>query len=78
MNETDDLNELMTDITEAVAQVLSRPGDWPEWLVILLRELERQAMDAEPDPPEYYELALECLWDQIDDRLSGENWPPVI
>ena len=41
LTEGSDLNELMTDTAAALAQVLPNPGDWPGWLVILLRELER-------------------------------------
>ena len=78
MTEAGDLNELMTDTAEALAQVRPRPGDWPEWVVILLRELERQAMEIELDPPEYYELMLDRLGDTIADRLSGRKWPPVM
>ena len=39
-------------------------GDWPKWLVILLHELERQAM------------AL--LVKVIEARLDAGQWPPVI
>lgn len=78
MGEASDLHELMTDTAADLAQVRPSPGDWPEWLVVLLRELERQAMDIEPDHPEYYELALERLGDTIADRLAARKWPPVM
>jgi hypothetical protein len=57
--------------------VLPNPSDWPEWIVVLLCELETWAADND-DYPQDYELALKRLRDQIDDRLRGKNWPPVI
>ena len=64
VTEAGDLNELMTDTAAALAQVLPNPGDWPGWLVILLHELERQAMAQ--------------LGEVIETRLGAGQWPPVI
>ena len=72
MSEIDDLYELLKDTVEALAQVRSHPSDWPEWLVVLLRELERQAETEE------YEQVLGRLQEVIGSRLDAGEWPPVI
>ena len=73
MTESDDLHELMTDTARDLAQVLSSPGDWPGWLVILLHELERQA-----GSPQEYHQAMALLVEVIEARLAAGKWPPVI
>lgn len=67
--------DMLSEAGADLAQALPNPDGWAPWIEFFLQDLERRALDLDPDHPEGYHGFLARLNDAITDRMTSGNWP---
>ena len=67
-----ELQQLVEDFANELAQAVPDPAGWGIWLKFLIEALEKQAAD-NGQTVERYDLALELLRGAISERLQGHQ-----
>ena len=62
----DDLREVLNDTAGDLAQLIPNPGDWSNWIIYFLEELEDQAVDRAG----FFEMLLE-VHGYLSKRIGG-------
>ncbi len=74
MSQDDDLRDLLNATAEDIKRLTDNPSTWAQWLIYLLKQLEQQAMNANPLDNDLYRDMLDRLQDSLRLRLRTGGW----
>jgi hypothetical protein len=74
MSNDEDLKDLLSETAEAIKRLTENPSTWGSWIIYLLKELENQALDANPMNNELYREMLGRLQDSLRLRERTGGW----
>lgn len=69
-----ELRRILKDTAHSIAELDQNPSTWVNWLVILLRHLQDEAMAADPLYQDIYREMLVYLQSVIRTRLNTGGW----
>jgi hypothetical protein len=74
MSNDDELKDLLSETAKEIKRLTENPSTWGQWMVFLLKELENQALDANPMNNELYREMLVRLQASLRTRARTGGW----